>query len=247
MELRSILAPPPSFDLLRGDGPLALFLDFDGTLVELAPRPDAIRVPAALGARLGRLSDRLDGRFALISGRSIVDLERHLGMIDVACAGSHGAHRRLRGGAKLGGEPASLPHDAVDAVRAFAAGHGFDLEDKPHGAVLHYRARPQLEALGAAFAAELAERHGLQVKHGKYMVELVRPGVDKGEAVRAFMQVAPFAGARPVFVGDDVTDEDGFAAVEELGGFGVLVGTRTPTAARHALADTAAVYEWLGL
>lgn len=247
MELSSSLDPPPGFDVLCRAGVVALFLDFDGTLVELAPRPDAIQVSLSLGPRLCALSARLGGRFALVSGRSIVDLERHLGPTKVAFAGSHGAHRRLKNGDILGLEPAALPLAATAALGAFADEHGFDLEDKPHGAVLHYRARPQLEELGAEFAASLAEIHALRVKHGKCMVELVHPGVDKGAAVRAFMAVLPFAGAMPVFVGDDLTDEDGFTAAEELGGFGVLIGTRGPTGARYGLADPDAVYRWLGL
>lgn len=247
MDVSPVLDAPPSLDVLRRENRIALFLDFDGTLIDLAARPDAIDVPADLGTRLGQLSDRLDGRLALVSGRAVPDLERHLGRLEVARAGSHGIARIHADGSTFGDEPEALPDAAIEALRAFAGEYGFVLEGKPHGAALHYRAAPHLEELGMEFATDLAGTHALQVKRGKCVVELVRPGADKGGAVRAFMAVPPFSGSVPVFVGDDVTDEDGFAAAADFGGFGVLVGERTPTRARHALADPAAVYAWLGL
>ncbi|QYU71248.1 hypothetical protein J4558_01785 [Leptolyngbya sp. 15MV] len=94
---------------------------------------------------------------------------------------------------------------------------------------------------------ELAARHGLKVKRGKFVAELVRPGADKGAAVRAFMAEMPFAGSRPVFIGDDVTDEDGFAAASEQGGLAITVGPRDSRLARFGLADPSAVRDWLGL
>jgi trehalose 6-phosphate phosphatase len=241
------LPPPPPLPDLSREGPLALFLDFDGTLVDLAPTPDSISVGATLADDLASLSERLDHRLALVSGRAIPDLQRHLGPLRVARAGSHGIARELADGTLLGEVPAPLPEEATQALRDFAAAGGFALEQKPHGAALHYRSDPALEPAGLAFAHDLAGRHQLEVKRGKSVIELVRPGVSKEGAVRAFMQVAPFAGAMPIFVGDDVTDEDGFRAADALGGFGILVGDRTPTRARYQLPDTAAVHDWLGL
>jgi trehalose 6-phosphate phosphatase len=241
------LAPPPSLQQLCEEGPLALFLDFDGTLVEIAPTPDGIAVPETLGAGLFELAARLGERLALVSGRAIPDLERHLGPLRIARAGSHGAARELADGSALGALAEALPATAAEALRAFATETGFALEEKQHGAALHYRANPALEPHGLSFAQELAQAHGLEIKRGKCVIELVRPGASKAGAVRAFMEVPPFAGSRPVFIGDDVTDEDGFAAAADLGGFGILVGDRTPTIARYQLADPAAVHEWLGL
>ena len=241
------LPPPPRLPDLSRERPVALFLDFDGTLVELAPTPDSISVGATLADDLATLGARLDGRLALVSGRAIPDLQRHLGPLRVARAGSHGIARELADGSLLGDMPAPLPDDATAALREFAAAHGFALEQKPHGAALHYRSDPSLEPAGLAFAQDLAGRHQLEVKRGKSVIELVRPGVSKEGAVRAFMQVAPFAGAVPIFVGDDITDEDGFRAAEALGGFGILVGERTPTRARYRLPDTTTVHDWLGL
>ena len=241
------LPPPPPLSVLQGRGPLALFLDFDGTLVDLAGTPDSIVVPERMAARFSALSEQLDGALALVSGRAVVDLEHHCGQLSIARAGSHGIDRRHADGRMLGAPPQPIPESVNDRLRSFAADLGFRLEPKPHGGALHYRDDPSLEASGLEFARALAAEHGLVVKCGKFVIELVRPGADKGGAVRAFMQEAPFAGRRPVFVGDDITDEDGMSAAEELGGFGVTVGERESTAARYRLADPAAVHAWLNL
>lgn len=247
MHLVADLPAPPSLASLAAIGPVALFLDFDGTLVEIAPTPDTIVVPAGLLARLCALAERLNGRLALVSGRAIDNLELHCGSLGVACAGSHGLARYSAGRERLGGEPLSVPANVFESLGKFAAEEGFELEAKAHGAALHYRSDPSLEQRGLDFASALADEHGLTVKRGKCVIELVPPGADKGTAVRAFMAEPPFDGARPVFIGDDLTDEDGFKAAHELGGFGVLVGRRTTTKARYGVADPAAVQQWLDL
>jgi len=247
MSCPSTLPHPPVLAELTGAGPLALFVDFDGTLVELAPTPDGIVVPAGLADRLFALAGRMDQRLALVSGRAIPDLAHHLGPLQVARAGSHGAARELADGSTLGPAALALPVAAADALRAFAAQAGFALEEKPHGAALHYRRDPALEPAGLDFAQGLAATHGLEIKRGKCVIELVRPGASKDGAVRAFMAEPPFAGALPVFIGDDITDEDGFRAAKALGGFGILVGDRAVTLAQYRLHDVAAVHAWLGL
>lgn len=229
------------------DGPLTLFLDFDGTLVNIAAKPDGIAVPGFLAEGLHRLATQLDGRLALISGRAISDIEIYLGPLSIARAGSHGIERLLPDGSPLDAKPELFPAEVLERLAAFARDTGFDLEQKPHGAALHYRANPALEDEGLAFAAKLAEAYGLVIKRGKCVIELVRPGADKGGAVRAFMKHPLFSGSRPLFIGDDVTDEDGFAAVEEFEGDGILVGDRSFTKARFGLQDPAHVLEWLGL
>lgn len=243
----SALPPAPSIASLGQQGPLALFLDFDGTLVDLAPTPDSIDVPPGMMERLHALSQQLEGRLALVSGRAIVDLEKHLGPITVAVAGSHGSDCRAADGSSIGEVPGGLPQDLLAEVAEFAAARGFDLEDKPHGAALHYRANPSLEGEGHAFAEELAARHGLDVKRGKCVIELVGRGANKGAALRSFMDQQPFRDGVPVFVGDDITDEDGMLAATQTGGFGILVGDREPTCAKYGLASPAAVHHWLGL
>lgn len=243
------LPPPPDLDsmLASAQDPLALFLDFDGTLVDLASTPDGIHVPGHLASSLHDLADKLDGRLALVSGRAIVDLEQHLGPMSIAKAGSHGSDCRHADGENIGEIPSGLPPELLGRVAEFAETHGFALEDKPHGAALHYRSDPSLEDKGVAFARQVAKRHDLDIKRGKCVIELVGRGANKGSALRGFMECAPFAGAMPVFVGDDITDEDGMRAACDLGGFGILVGEREPTCAKYGLASPAAVHQWLGL
>jgi len=237
--------PPPIAELLEA-GPLALFLDFDGTLVEIADSPDTIVVPEGLAARLGALSNRLDGRLALVSGRGIADVESHCGTLAIAVAGSHGAARRLAGSRDSGLlEP--LPAAVVAEIEEFALAKSVAFERKPHGAALHSRGAPEHEEDCLAFMVALAGQYGLVAKRGKMVVELVQPGAEKGAAVDAFMALDPFAGATPVFIGDDITDDDGFAACLRLGGFGIAVGERDSALARYSLADPAAVQDWLHL
>ena len=243
----SDLPSPPGFAALAASRDLALFLDFDGTLVELAATPDGIDVPQNLAESLHALSERLDGRLALVSGRAIVDLEQHLGPMSIAKAGSHGGDCRGADGNNIGEIPSGLPPELLARVAEFAKQRGFSLEDKPHGAALHYRSDPSLEDEGVQFAQAVARERDLDIKRGKCVIELVGRGANKGSALRSFMECAPFAGAVPVFVGDDITDEDGMRAARELGGFGVLVGTREPTVAKYGLASPAAVHHWLEL
>ena len=202
-------------------------------------------MPTGLVARLEALAQQHQSRLALVSGRAIVDLEKHLGPLALARAGSHGADCRLADGTVLGAAPTGLGKEALAEIAAFAEREGFRREDKPHGAALHYRHDPSLEAAGIAFADDFAARHKLVVKRGKCVIEFVAAGADKGSAVAALMAEAPFAGATPIFVGDDVTDEDGFRICAQMGGFGVLVGNREGSLARYSLASPAQVYQWL--
>lgn len=215
--------------------------------MELAETPDGIDVPNHLAKSLHALSDRLNGRLALVSGRAIVDLEQHLGPMSIAKAGSHGGDCRGADGKNIGDIPRGLPPELLARVADFAKQRGFALEDKPHGAALHYRADPSLEGEGVEFAQRMAQERDLDIKRGKCVIELVGRGANKGSALRGFMECAPFAGATPVFVGDDITDEDGMRAARDLGGFGVLVGDREPTVAKYGLASPAAVHHWLEL
>jgi len=238
--------PPPLASMLNG-GPVALFLDFDGTLVELAPGPDAIEPIHDLAVRLQRLAERLEGRCALISGRAVVDIERHLGMLPTAAAGSHGSDRRGADGQALGPGPTGLPLDIESRLRHFAGENDLEYEHKPHGGALHYRRNPELGEQTRDFAKDLAGECGWAVQEGKFVIELVAEQAGKGEAVLAFMSEPPFSGARPYFIGDDLTDEAGFRMCEGLGGAGVLVGNRDNTSARYRLKDVEAVHDWLDL
>jgi len=238
------LKPPPRA-LLDG---ACLFLDFDGTLVELADRPDAVAVDEGLAALLDQLATKLGDRVALVSGRSVAQLDRFLGDSSrrVAVVGSHGAESRHVG------KPIARPDrpEALDAaqtliVESFGGRDGVVIEEKSLGVGVHYRLDPAVEEEAHALAAKLAQAHDLEVQKGKMMVELRLPGHDKGSAIAAMLGEAPFNGCRPVFIGDDLTDEPGFAACAKAGGAGVLVGTPRETAASYRLANVAAVREWL--
>jgi trehalose 6-phosphate phosphatase len=234
-------APPLS--LLDG---AALFLDFDGTLVDLAAAPDAISVSPGVAPLLKRLDRKLGGRLALVSGRAIDDLEKHVECSGLAVSGSHGFELRLRDGSLAPlGRRLDLS-EAREAVRAFAgSAPGVLVEEKPFGIALHYRQAPAEEERAKAVMAKLADAGGLVVQEGKMVVELRAPGADKGDALRAFMAEPDFAGARPIFVGDDMTDEHAFEAAAELGGAGILVGPARPTAAKWRLVGVSAVINWL--
>ena len=240
--MKPLPSPPP--DLLDG---AALFLDFDGTLVELGETPDAIRVAPELADLLQRLWRRLDGRLAIVSGRSLASLEQHLPLSGIAFSGSHGLELRLRDGTSL---PLSVPiglEQVHDRVRRFAAGRaGLLVEEKPAGIALHYRLAPAESDAAESFMAALADERGWRVQHGKMVIELRPTGATKGDALRAFMTEPDFAGARPVFVGDDLTDEHGFEAAVALGGAGLLVGPARDSAASYRLPSVAAVADWLG-
>jgi trehalose 6-phosphate phosphatase len=234
-------APPLS--LLDG---AALFLDFDGTLVELAETPDSIRVPGALRPLLERLARRLEGRLAIISGRAIADLDAYMGVAGISLSGSHGLELRRADG-RLS-DPVEVPGlaEARAAIAGFAVGaDGLLMEEKPASVALHYRLAPAREAEVTAFMAALGARTGLVVQAGKMVAELRPAGPDKGDAVRALMAEPPFAGARPVVVGDDLTDEHAFEAAAALGGAGVLVGPARPSAASWRIENVAAVGRWL--
>lgn len=248
MTRASLLDPPPSLSALQAAGPVALFIDFDGTLVEIAATPDGIDVSSFLPASLERLADDLAGRLAVVSGRSLEDIAKHLGAdLAVAQAGSHGAARKLADGSTLGQLPLGLPQTVIATLQDFAAANRLRYEAKTHGGALHYRENPEAGGAAHRFAEEVAAQNDLALKTGKCVAELVQKGADKGAAVRSFMAQPPFAGAVPVFVGDDVTDEDGFAACEELGGFGILVGSPRETRARYGLASVSQTHQWLGL
>ena len=234
-------APPLS--LLDG---AALFLDFDGTLVELAETPDAIQVSPALSPLIQRLAKRLEGRVAIISGRAIRDLERHLLCSGIAVSGSHGLELRLRDGSQVPLRMSQgLDHARERTAHYAAAIPGLLVEEKPFSVALHYRKAPEREAEVQGFMTELAEASGLALQRGKMVVELRPVGADKGDAVRTLMAEPEFAGARPLFVGDDLTDEDAFRAAAALGGAGILVGAQRETAAEWGLESVAAVAEWL--
>lgn len=236
------LPPPPPLRLPT----TALFADLDGTLARIEDHPLDVVPDEARTALLEALSVALSGRLAVVSGRSLEDLDRVLSSRVRPLAGVHGLARRAADGSVTVAPAHPGLAQARDDLQPLVARHpGLWLEDKGHALALHYRAAPQWKAAATAAASRAASRHGLTLQNGSMVAELRTPGPDKGGAVEAFMAEPPFAGATPVFIGDDLTDEHGFAAATRLGGYGVLVGDRRPTQARYALADVEAAHDWL--
>jgi len=235
--------PPPPRDLLEE---ASLFLDFDGTLVEIAARPDAVLVEERLHVLLRALGRKLQGRLAIVSGRAAANIRLLFEGTGLAIGGSHGAELHWPDGRKVSPPAPAFSEMIRDSLRALQARHpGIIVEEKPFGLALHYRLAPEAEADCIALAARLAVEMGLSVQSGKKVVELKSPGADKGTALAAFLAQAPMAGGRPVFIGDDETDEAGFRAARARGGAGVLVGPPRPTAASYNLRDVDATLAFL--
>lgn len=196
---------------------------------------------------LASLNARLCGRVAIVSGRSLFQIDAILGPVakEIAVSGSHGAEHRWKNMIAQPRRPIGLDR-AEQELRAFADAHeGLLFEQKSFGAALHYRLCPGMAEKALEVAADTARRHNLLLQRGKMLVELRVAGGTKGSAVRRLMRLQPMHGSVPIFVGDDCTDEDGFIVANELGGAGVLVGEPRQTAARFRLRDPDAVHAWL--
>jgi trehalose 6-phosphate phosphatase len=228
---------------------VALFLDVDGTLLEIAATPSAVRVPAALRNTLHLAARREAGALALISGRTIAELDRLFAPHVFPAAGQHGVEIRDSAGKVT--QPVIEPRqlDAARDVLSELVTHykGLLLEDKGSALALHFRQAPQHERAVMVVMVGLAEqfREKFVLRDGKCVLELTPRGFSKRGAIEAFMREPPFAGRTPVFIGDDVTDEDGFEAVNALGGYSVRVGDLAATAAKFRFGSVSAVIAWL--
>jgi trehalose 6-phosphate phosphatase len=221
-------------------GQAALLLDFDGTLVDIAPTPDAVVMPPGLVADLRALRTRLGGALAVVSGRPVAQLDERLGDAPYAVAGEHGgAIRHAPGQTALHVPLPEPPGEWLAAAEAIAAAHpGALLERKSRGFVLHYRAAPEHgPLLHRALLTLTQQAAGFTVMQARMAWELKPKGADKGTAVDALMRQAPFAGRLPIFIGDDITDVDGMIAARRLGGAGLRVD--------EAFGDPADVRAWL--
>lgn len=236
--------PPPAASL-----DWAYFLDVDGTLIDIAESPDAVIIDASLLDLIARLHKQSGGAMALVSGRAISDLEQLLASLRLPLAGQHGLERRDATG-RLWIHAASPEAKCAikEALIPVLTQHsGLLLEDKGLTMALHYRRAPQL----AYYVQRLLERlahdanAGLEVQHGNCVAEIKPSAIDKGTAVAEYLGEMPFKDRRAVFIGDDLTDEHGFAEVNRLDGISIKVG-KGPSCARYRLPDVAAVRRWLG-
>jgi trehalose 6-phosphate phosphatase len=232
--------PPPCLDW-------CLFLDVDGTLIELTDTPSQTVADPEIKALLKELSVRLEGAVALVSGRQIATLDQLFAPLLLPASGLHGIERRTAEGVVQGGTFVdSKLDDARAAIQSFVEAHpGTLLEDKLRTVAIHFRLAPQAGVAARALAAGLLEQLGkqYQIQPGDMMLEIKPRGFSKATAIRAFMHEAPFSGRRPVFIGDDLTDQDGFPAVESMGGLSIGVGDRVQ--GQYHLDTVSEVRSWL--
>jgi trehalose 6-phosphate phosphatase len=225
----------------------SLFLNLDGTLADVAPRPDDVGPNGQRTRLLRELHLALGGRLAIVSGRIIDDVDRVVQCCVPCVAGIHGLERRDAAGRVYAPEPHPLLERVYSILHPFVkARPPLHLEFKTLGVAIHYRQAPEMKSEVLGIARRLAWATGLRLQKGRKVVELRSPGADKGQALCEFMAELPFSKSRPIFIGDGVTDEDGFAAARSLGGVGVLVGRRCPTQATARLRDVSDVLMWLG-
>lgn len=232
---------PECLDLAK----TSLFLDLDGTLAPIMPRPDDVVPDKRRTKLLKDLQLRLSNRLAVISGRDTSTIDYILEQSVMAVAGVHGLQRRTAFGERMD----AVASEALDAVADAFAGmqkthDGIFIEDKGLSVAVHYRHAPEAKGVIIEKAKNLAEKNGLGLQAGHEVIELRTLGPDKGDAIRAFMSEPPFMGYRPVFVGDDLTDEAGFVIARQAGGFGVKVGGGR-SEADFTLSDPQAVLNWL--
>ncbi len=226
----------------------AYFLDVDGTLIDIAETPDAVRVDGALLDLIARLHRASGGAVALVSGRALSFLEHRLGTLRLPLAGQHGMERRDAAGRMwIHAAPPAAKCAIKEALAPVLAHHpGLLLEDKGLTLALHYRLAPHLAAYAQRLMVRLASAAGadLEVQRGKCVAEVKPSGIDKGTAVAEYLAESPFRGRRPVFIGDDLNDEHGFAEVNKLDGVSIKVG-KGGSCARFRLRNVAAVRRWL--
>ncbi len=226
----------------------ALFLDIDGTLLDIAPLPDAVAVPATLVETLARLHRALDGAVAFVSGRMLEEIDRLFVPLRLDAAAEHGAVLRL-GGSEISPAISDVHLMKIrEAAEAFAAERpGLLVEAKRHCLAIHYRLCPERQhEVRRFFARELAKCDGgFELLSGKMVWEMRPRGVTKGTAIAAMLEQPPYRGRHPIFAGDDRTDEDGFAVVTKRGGTALRVGHGQTGPGEVVLASPDAMRAWL--
>ncbi|MGC0225635.1 trehalose-phosphatase [Pseudooceanicola nitratireducens] len=235
------LPAPPRVDWARS----AAYLDFDGTLVDLAPRPEDVRLDRDNVDLLCRLSVRCNGGVAILSGRDLESLRPHVKDLPVVLSGSHGAQ------IEINGDPALVPgagagiQDAFRRLTPFANARGLLIERKAAAIAVHYRAHPEMETEVRSKIEDMATAHsGLKSVHGKMVSELASKDYNKGTALIQLSNHPQFSNRTPVAIGDDTTDEDMFRAARSIGGIGIKIGAGL-TAADYRFETRAELSDWL--
>ena len=219
----------------------ALLLDFDGSLVDIAPTPDSIHVPADLLRDVRQLHRALNGAIACISGRSLQDLQHYLGHSRMVLVGSHGAEW-----GSAAPDCSIWPAQAAICEAALRAWPQSLVERKPLGLALHWRLAPQAEPTIRALAQHMVQTFpSHRVLQGKAVLELVPAHAHKGQALQRLMQTPPFAGRTPVYIGDDHTDLAAIQAAQALGGHGLAVGTQLAAHVHASFTGPQQVRQWL--
>lgn len=223
--------------------PISLLLDFDGTLADIGSTPDAVAVDEAMAQALADAARRLDGRLAIVSGRSLAQLDALLPPTVATCviAASHGQELRVDGAVKAPDQTRLFADMAFEATLHFQHTPGIVIEEKTYGLGVHYRLAPDQRGQVDDWTMAQAARYDLAIQHGDMVFELRLPGPDKGDAVRAIMALPRFGGSSPVFIGDDLTDIPAFQAAQALGGRAISVGPRTADHSDIQIDDVAAV------
>ncbi len=239
------LNPPPQ----PGVEALSLLLDVDGTLIAIRDDPAQVTADDFLLRTLKQLNGRLSGALALVSGRALCEIDRIFRPNEFSASGSHGAELRLADGKANAAIGSGLPDDMIAELHRFVSSNdGLLFETKPAGVALHFRRTPILDSecqkLMTAFLDRLGS--GFRLIAGKMNYELTSASHSKGTAALSLLDSDAFRGRQPVFIGDDETDEDAFAVVNELGGISVRVGACEHSLAAYRLNDVAAVREWIG-
>jgi trehalose 6-phosphate phosphatase len=237
---------PPKLNLDAEE--FALFLDIDGTLLEHADHPEAVSVSEDLRLLLEALEQCLDGALAFVTGRSIAVVDRLFAPLQLRAAGLYGLEHRLtaNGPVEIADEPPDIAALAEEIETEFKGANVF-IERKGPILALHTRAAPHLLARAVELVEQALDRlpQGYRALAGNAGVELMPLEAAKGAAIRRFMKKPAFAGRRPVFLGDDTSDENGFEAINELGGISIRIRQQGPTAARYSLIGVAEAIAWL--
>ncbi len=233
--------------LLDYNQPIALFLDVDGTLLEFCDSPDDVYPGLELNIILRSLSSLLEGALALITGRKILEIDRMFHPLQLPVGGQHGLeHRDAKGNFKLV-KKIKFPKNIRSQIQCFGEMYpDCAIEDKGLTMAIHYRRIPKLEKKVLKFVNRLieGEKHFHAIS-GNMVIEIKPLGIDKGQSISLFMENEPFLGKLPIFIGDDVTDEDGFRYINANDGISIKVGKRTSSIAQYHLNNVDAVHDWL--